>query len=160
MKESKHILITVVLLLTFACTNNDDDQLKATLVFGHFYGECVGEGCVEIFRLNDQLLFEDVRDQYPAYTTPYEGDFSLSQSQYFQGVNDLWDIVPERLYDESDTIIGQPDAGDWGGIYLAVTKGTVDRYWLIDQKKSNVPDYLHELIDSVNAKIAFINQNQ
>lgn len=160
MKKLKHILPAAVLLLTIACTSNDGDQQKASLVFGHFYGECMGEGCVEIFRLDNQLLFEDVRDQYPAYTNPYEGDFSLSRSRYYQRVSELWDIVPEKLYDESDTIIGQPDAGDWGGIYLAVSQGTVDRYWLIDQKKSNVPEYLHELIDSVNAKIAFINQNQ
>jgi len=61
------------------------------------------------------------------------------------------------LLDDHDTIIGQPDAGDWGGLYIEYNKDAVRRYWLLDQMKSNVPEYLYDFIDKVNEKIALIN---
>lgn len=47
---------TTLLLLTLLCIGCERDAEpkfsdNGYLIFGHFYGECLGEGCVEIFRL-------------------------------------------------------------------------------------------------------------
>jgi hypothetical protein len=58
-------LLTLVIL--FSCDNADDDIAlngNSFLVFGHFYGECFGEGCVETYKLTDVSLYEDVLDDY------------------------------------------------------------------------------------------------
>ncbi len=55
-------------------------------------------------------------------------------------------------------MIGQPDAGDWGGIYVEYKFNSVRKFWLIDQKKSNIPAYLHEFVDKTNKKIELINK--
>ena len=57
------------LCFILSCTDNDDENAfllgdQDYLVFGHFYGMCAGEGCVETFKLTDLELFEDTVDDY------------------------------------------------------------------------------------------------
>jgi len=40
------------------------------------------------------------------------------------------------LFFETAKVIGQPDAGDWGGLYVEIKcVGEPVQYWFIDQKK-------------------------
>lgn len=166
MKNRYSITPFIVYLFSFSaciCTGDEgreDPQPTLDfeyLVFGHFYGECVGESCVEIFLLNSDELTEDINDQYPDANSRYNGDFAISHADKFSLVKDLPDFIPSRLLEEIQNRIGQPDAGDWGGLYIEYRKDGITKYWLIDQMKSNVPDYLHEFIDKVNEKISYIN---
>ena len=152
-------LLTGFILLT-SC--NKEDEIKLSdgdyLVFGHFYGECMGEACVEIFKLEDSRLLEDSKDVYPGQSNFYEGDYYELSKENYEQVKDIIDFFPENLLNENDLVIGQPDAGDWGGLYIEYNYKGVRKFWLLDQMKSNVPNYLHEFIDEVNEKIDLINK--
>ncbi len=156
MKKIAHLSLALVLVANLACSKqklNKDDYL----VFGHFYGECAGEECVELFKLERDKLFEDTKDIYPNAQSIYKGNFSkeLPQSD-FEQVEMLFEAFPDQLWDEN-TIIGQPDAGDWGGFYVEYKKGDETAYWLIDQMQSNIPDYLHTFNTKIRTAIEVIN---
>ena len=154
-----NILIIVIPLVTNSCNSDDELLLQADqyLIFGHFYGECGGESCIEIFRLENYRLLEDDRDIYPSPSAFYEGKFRKLSNEKFELVKDLFQSFPSELLNENDKVIGQPDAGDWGGLYIEYKYNDEPNFWLLDQKKSNVPEYLHAFIDEVNEKIAIIN---
>ncbi|MFV0376550.1 MAG: hypothetical protein ACK5JD_04520 [Mangrovibacterium sp.] len=139
-----------------SCDKDENVKLSDAgyLVFGHFYGECVGERCVEIFRLEKDKLFEDTEDQYPYGAGFYAGNFVQLSAQKFDGAKDLVNYFPAELLNEPDNIIGLPDAGDWGGLYIEYNYNGIRKRWLLDQMKSNVPEKYHSFIDKVNEKIA------
>lgn len=57
------------------------------------------------------------------------------------------------LLNEPSIVIGQPDAGDWGGFYIEYNFDGVRKFWLLDQMKRNVPNGYHDFLDQVNKKI-------
>lgn len=132
-----------------------------SISFGHFYGECAGEGCVEIFKIDyiNQKLYEDVNDEYPDGNDYYNGLYTNTHvDEKFQLVKDLKDLFPHALLTETETVLGQPDAGDWGGIYVEYNSGSVHRFWLLDQMESNMPQQYNEFVDKINERIEIINQ--
>ena len=62
-----------------------------------------------------------------------------------------------HVLDEESIVIGMPDYADGGGLYIEYHYFGEHKFWLIDQMKTNVPDYLHGFIDIVNEKISIIN---
>ena len=161
MKTIKFLFALLVCTALFAsCKKSDDDVLKTEdyLIFGHFYGECVGENCVEIFKLEDDKLFEDSNDTYPGSSDYYNANFTQLSSDLFDLANGLEDVFPMGLLDEEEVVLGIPDAGDWGGLYIEYNKNGVRDFWLLDQMKSNVPEAYHDFIDAVNEKIQAVNQ--
>lgn len=149
------VLVCVLTGLVSACKNDQFIQLKNAdyLVFGHFYGECIGEQCIEIFRLEKDQLLEDRRDRYPRADEFYVGDFVQLTPQQFAATKDLINYFPQNLLSEKTNVIGQPDAGDWGGLYIEYSYDGVRKYWLLDKMKTNVPAKYHAFIDKVNEKI-------
>ncbi|QJX45931.1 hypothetical protein HMJ29_02845 [Hymenobacter taeanensis] len=125
------------------------------LVFGQFYGECSGERCIDIYKLDTrhQELLEDTKDAYPTTTAPYEGAFVPLATSFYRRAEDLGQYVPAQLLREPNGPIGQPDAGDWGGYYLEVNKKGKRSFWLLDTQKRNLPAYLHPLADTLRARI-------
>lgn len=121
--------------------------------FGHFYSECEGEYCVEIFKLENGKLFEDTTDVYPSRTTSYIGEYvQLSEQKYFD-TKDLFNDFPQELLDEKSIVIGKPDISDLGGIYIEYNCNGKSQFWLIDQVDQNVPTKYHVFIDKINEKI-------
>ncbi|GGG31426.1 hypothetical protein [Hymenobacter glacieicola] len=137
-----------------ACTK--DEVAPDTLVFGQFYGECAGERCIEIYQLTPRArtLAEDTQDKYPSFTSPYQGQFVARSATDYAKVSDLPDLIPAKLLAESAHVIGQPDAGDWGGYYVELNDHGTRRFWLIDTQKQNIPAYLHPLVDTLQSRIA------
>jgi len=156
MKKLIFTLITVGIL--FSCNNDDDGDITINeqnfLVFGHFYGECGGEDCIETFKLTDEKLFEDTIDDYSGQNLEFE---ELENGIFLQ-VNDLPDFFPNQLLNESETVFGCPDCADGGGIFIQYSENGNVKSWRIDQVKSNVSSYLHDFIDEVNEKIGIINE--
>jgi len=159
MNRVKVILFLVVVVLAASCQKDIELSDSDYLVFGHFYGECMGEGCVEIFRLENGRLLEDSNDIYPNSSDFYVGDYSKLPAEKFEAVKDLISFLPVELLDMNEKVIGQPDAGDWGGLYIEYNGNGVHKFWLLDKMKSNVPSSLHGFIDKVNEKIEIINKN-
>lgn len=123
------------------------------LVFGRFYGECAGEECIELFKLENGKLYEDTKDDYPSSGQYYMGNFLELPSSKYEWVHLLEQEFPAELWKESSHVIGQPDAGDWGGLYIEYYKNGRHGFWLLDQMKDHVPSSYHPFIDVVNAKV-------
>lgn len=157
MKYSKLFLsiISVITLLS-ACTkshHHDDESEFTRFVFGHFYGFCGGETCVEIFKLEGGALYEDTLDIYPKRDDFYTGSFVKLSDEAYQKTKDLPDYFPDKLWSETKKVLGQPDAGDWGGLYIEVLHGPHKEFWILDQHKANMDSVYHLFIDKVNEKI-------
>tara|TARA_B100000780_G_scaffold252290_1_gene199328 strand:+ start:133 stop:600 length:468 start_codon:yes stop_codon:yes gene_type:complete len=155
MKKLLLILAAVVLLI--ACTKSDNNMTineQNFLVFGHFYGFCDGESCVETFKLTDEKLFEDTIDDYMGQNL----EFEELESGLFLQVNDLPDFFPNQLLNESETVFGCPDCADGGGLFVQYSKNGNTKSWRIDQDYNNIPSYLHEFVYKVNEKIGIINK--
>ena len=156
------VLVAIVSLT--ACCDKDDNPSGNNhefLVFGHFYGECGGEGCVEIYTIEDGKLYEDTRDQYPGTTQIYMGEWVELPASKYALVKDLVDDVPAALLNETERVIGQPDAGDWGGIYVQVeiaSQSLAEGFWLLDKNENNMNAVYNEFVDKIEAKIQLINQ--
>ncbi|NNC35133.1 MAG: hypothetical protein HKO09_09665 [Croceitalea sp.] len=148
--------LTFIALL-LAC-NSDDNAININaqnfLIFGYFYGECGGEGCVETFKLTNSALFEDTVDDYSGQNF----EFVALSNDLFEQVKNLPQFFPTRLLNENETIIGCPDCADGGGLFILYSQNGNEQSWRIDQVKSNGPEYLHGFMDKVNEKIALINE--
>lgn len=154
MKKVFLLLITLGILIS--CNKDDDNTVikePELLIFGHFYGECFGEACVETYKLTESKLFEDTIDDYSGQNLMY---VELENEKYEQ-VKDLFDFFPNQLLDESENVFGCPDCADGGGIFIQYLDNGSLKSWRIDQNKDNIPSYLHSFIDKVNEKIVLIN---
>lgn len=149
-----------LLLFTFSC--NKDREMPEVheeyLIFGHYYGYCGGAGCIEIFKIRDGELYEDIEDNYPNHTNSYEGTFEKLSNEKYQLVADLPEFFPQQLVERTDTIYGIPDAYDQGGLYIEWKTENILRFWLIDQNTSNIPAFLHEFHEEVNEAIGRITE--
>tara|TARA_R110002049_G_scaffold37208_1_gene117452 strand:+ start:20682 stop:21146 length:465 start_codon:yes stop_codon:yes gene_type:complete len=152
----KPILILLLSILTYSCNSDDDASLNEDdyLIFGHFYGFCVGENCIETFKLTHDKLYEDSQDNYSHETFSFE----VLGNDKFEQAKDLIDYFPTKLLSEKETTIGCPDCADGGGIYIEYSKDGIVKSWRIDQMKNNIPNYLHDFMDKVNEKISLINK--
>ncbi len=152
----KIILTALILVSLLSCSSDDGIELndKNFLIFGHFYGECGGENCVETFKLTGSTLFEDTNDNYVGI----DFNFIKLDDSKFEVVKDLVDFFPNQLLTTNETTFGCPDCGDGGGLFIQYSKNGTIKKWTIDQTKSNVPSYLHDFIDKVNDKIRLINE--
>ena len=137
--------------------SNDEQTIKINdkkfLVFGFFSGECLGERCVETFKLTDKKLFEDTVDDYNYQNFEF---VELGNNQ-FEQVKNLIDFFPNQLLNQSETVFGCPDCADGGGIFIQYSENGNVKSWRIDTNKNNVPSYLHNFIDKVNEKIVLLN---
>ena len=160
------IIISIITIMLSGTACEKDCGCAGTgefeyMIFGHFYGECGGEGCVEMYKIDGENLYEDSTDVYPNYLTAYAGEYSVLPNEKYQQVKDLLLEFPEELYAEQDTVIGMPDAGDWGGIYVEIKMKndvSLSGFWLLDQMESNMPQVYNDFVDKINEKIAIINQ--
>lgn len=137
--------LLLILLLTWSCKKEEDAGMLIDddyFSFGKFYGECIGDGCIAIYKIEDHKLYEDTLDQYPGNLNPYEGDYVALHDSLYQMVANLPATFPAALLDETSTVLGMPDAGDWGGYYVAVKHNNQIRFWLIDTMEDNLPAYL------------------
>ncbi len=151
MKKHKIQALIIFLFFTVICAGCRKEKIskKDVVVFGTFYGECAGEQCIEIFKLENEKLYEDSIDKYPNSSAAYNGNFNgLSNSKY-NLVKDIVSKIPDSLYLETEHVIGQPDAGDWGGIYFEINKNDKQYYWLIDTQTRNLPKYLHSFSEEI-----------
>ena len=154
----KKILLLIFIIGTFISCKKDNSKIviddKNFLIFGHFYGECFGEGCIETYKLTDKKLFEDTIDDYSGRNLNF---IELSNNK-FEEVKDLIEFFPNELLKSDKSIFGCPDCADGGGLFIQYSENGKLKTWRIDQDKKNVPSYLHGFIDKVNDKIRIINK--
>ncbi len=126
-------------------------------VFGHFYGECQGEQCIEIFKVTPDKLQEDSKDHYPNRTDFYIGEYKDLSTLKYQKAKDLVTLLPDSLLLKPNQEFGCADCADGGGLYIEYKKGDLHNFWIIDQNKNQIPKFLHSFTDSVNSVIEKIS---
>ncbi len=151
------IYLLIIFFISTSCNKTEEVDVNKFdyLIFGHFYGECEGESCIETYMLTDTKLFEDKRDNY--FLDNAQLDFVQLDQDKYESVKDLPEYLPTALLVEGEEVFGCPDCGDWGGLFVQYSKDNVVKSWRIDQMKDNVPQSLHQFIDKINEKIALIN---
>jgi len=158
MKQSHRIFnVSIFLIFLLGCDKKNASSVQVPtdnyVAFGQYYGECEGEECKEMYRIGNDALFEDSLDKYPKFNLPFDGVYGIRSNEKYLIVKNFESKIPDQLFSEVNHVIGQPDAGDWGGLYIEVCKNGVRNFWYIDKKKSNVPDYLHSLVDEISANV-------
>lgn len=150
----KLFLPVITLIFLSSCSKIESEVANPDyLVFGHFFGECGGEQCIETFKLTSTQLLEDTNDNYLGT----EFDWTELDADKHALVVDLLDAFPASLADEADQTFGCPDCGDWGGNYVEYSaNGKVGR-WVLDMIKDDIPAYTHDFVDLLNEKILEIN---
>ena len=162
--RNKLLVLGLAGLLGLASCRKQDEGIVLGkgeyLMFGHFFGECGGERCIEIFKLENGRLLEDSEDQYPSQTDFYVGTYHQLDHTLYMQVKDLTDAFPAQLLNEAGHVIGQPDAGDWGGFYVEYNVNGTRKFWLIDQITEKHPThaYLAPFVQKIKEKITVINQ--
>ena len=117
-------------------------------IFGKYYGECDGPGCVIIYKMENEKLYEDTLDVVP-YLGFLAGRFVVLPDSDYLIAKELIQKVPTFLFSENKHIYGCPDGGDWGGMYLEIKYGSDHRSWLIDLMNENLSEDLISFKDEV-----------
>ncbi|MCB0449254.1 hypothetical protein [Mariniflexile maritimum] len=153
----KYILgFLLVCISLLSCTTNDTGETSKIdyLIFGRFYGMCIGKSCVTNYKLTNSTLFADTNNDY-SHTA---FNFVALDADKFGQVNDLMDFFPSKLLNEKETVLGCPDCYDQGGVFIQISKNGVVKSWRIDTNKNDVPAYLHSFMDKVNEKMALLSK--
>ena len=151
-------LSALVFVSMIACKKDEEPRQYAGdyLIFGSFYGECLGENCVKTFKLEDNYLLEDTRASLGRLNN-FETGYRVLDQADFDRASVLLDVFPNQLLSEPDTTFGCPDCRDQGGLYIEYYRGDRHGTWYIDQDKEEVPTYLHEFMDQVNEVIQLVS---
>lgn len=155
--KNRFLITFSILFLLFSvnCSKSDEGSgIDSYLIFGHSYGECKGDLCIEIFKLTKSQIFEDVADNFFKGNIKYE----LLSDEKFKIASDLFEFYPKDLLTETSRTFGCPDCMDQGAIILQFYDGkhALQRF-VIDQDKKAIPTYLHSYIDRINEKIRLLN---
>lgn len=156
MNKTTSFILGLFFIGISSCSSEEEISLDSNsyLIFGHFYGECSGEGWVQYFKLTDIQLFKDTNKNN--YTGKGFNFLPIEYKKYLE-VKDLIDFFPEKLLESNKAKFGCPDCYDQGGLFIQYSRAGKIRTWHIDQAKEDVPEYLYEFMDKVNEKINLIN---
>ncbi|MEO1627795.1 MAG: hypothetical protein AAFV25_21785 [Bacteroidota bacterium] len=133
----KSILCTALLatgLLLLGCNKSEENNIGPLsegdhLIFGTFYGECIGN-CTTVFKLTSTQLFADDLDQGLPEDLPFQSD-PLEDAKY-QSAKMLLDDFPGDLLGSDKRVYGCPDCGDQGGFYFQLKRGEQVDIWRVD----------------------------
>lgn len=163
-KKSKLIASLAIASFVFfaSCKKENTEPEKAPvesyLIFGEYYGFCVpmpGASCIAMFKWSGDSLIRDLNPSYPSSKKIYVGFSPAKRLSCGDSlVRELIAAIPIELLSEKDTVIGEPDATDGGGLYIELKDESGQRrFYLIDNFKQNIPPYLHPFVDKVHKTI-------
>lgn len=151
----KIIGIGIVVLSVVACKKSAEKlESNDYVMFGHYYGFCMGEQCVETYMLRDSKLYEN---QEAVYGGAEGAEYVQLSSALYDEVYDLESAIPSELTELPDSTFGIPDSHDQGGVMLKIKKGDVIQRWSIDNDLDAIPAYLHAIVNLIHEKITLIN---
>lgn len=146
-------------IFSITSCHKDKDILASEndhLIFGRFYGLCQGESCIETFQIKNNTLYEDTKDQYRSFK---DFNFVVLSNEKYDLVKNIGDFFPSDLWNETDEkVFGCPDCYDQGGYIIQQRRDSVTKSWTLDSNPKDVPEYLHNFMSQINAKIILINQ--
>ncbi len=155
---NKLLLLFSILAVSLTACKKDRLKLSETnyLVFGEYYSFCQGE-CVVLYRIDSNRVLKAQKPPLPyAFKPFYAGTYTLLPQQKFAITQDLIKDFPMDLLTEPSRIIGEPDAGDWGGFYVEYNFNGVRKSWLIDKMRSNLPTKYLNFADKMDEKLKLL----
>jgi len=73
-------------------------QARTTFIFGHFYGECMGgANAWKFFRLEQDKLFEDTKDDIQKSNIFYSGNFVSFRNKKFNNTKKFKRLLSNSL---------------------------------------------------------------
>jgi hypothetical protein len=148
LKYSLAYCIFALCILGFSDCRKDEHLKREYLVFGTFFGFCAGPHCVDIYKIEDGKLLEDTTDLYPMQKNSKSRVYIQRTQGKFELAKKLLSDFPSRLLSEPAQI-GNPDDHDQGGILIGIFKDGHEQFWMIDNDKTRVPDYLQPYLEEV-----------
>ncbi len=151
----RSLWLMIVVLPIYSCEKVETIETD-TFIFGHFNGFCLGESCIETYKIEDETLYEDTMDKYKG-TDGF--DFVALPQEKYEEVMNLNKFIPSQLWSESDkAVFGCPDCYDQGGILIQMVKSNTIKSWFFDKDISSNPAYIQDFLEDVNDKIMIINK--
>lgn len=150
--------ISAVLGILIACDKDEIEDLDKAdyLLFGDYYGFCMGDGCVDIYKLSQDKLYEDSNDNYPSQNSNYDGNYTELTNAQYNEVSSLLNNFPSELWLSESQTFGSPDSYDQGGIYIELKNNGETKKWNIDTDVSEQPAYLTAFIEEIIAAITYL----
>ena len=143
----KYCLLIVCALSIFSCGTEEEKGLCDSpegdqLIFGTYYGECIGN-CTFLFKIENCEVFEDDMEWFYGEDLKFKPD-ALTNDEYLIAEEAL-NKFPNDLWNEQvDSVFGIPDAYDQGGIFIQkITNGEL-KSWNLDTNEEVLPTYLAE----------------
>lgn len=146
---------TFFILALLVLNSCDKSEKTDYLIFGKFYGFCVGDDCVKMFKVTENNLYQENSPDYPS-DEKYKGNFSSKVNDKLSIAKPLLSMIPAKLKDE-ETTIGCPDCADQGGVFVEFTAEGKTYFFRIDNFRNDVPVYLHEFLDEIDAVLKELN---
>ncbi|MBK8830015.1 MAG: hypothetical protein IPN60_04000 [Saprospiraceae bacterium] len=158
-KQFSPLLIGLGLLLFVSCQDTlSVDPQEDFIVFGQFNGYCLGDACFIFYALTEDVLLESNVDKYSGSGFyPYDDYAPLSQDK-FNIAEDLGAFVPQELWLETTSHIGQADVSDVGALYFEMKNGSDHRYWVFERGDFDMPVVYKTFMSKIQEKITLINQ--
>ncbi len=128
----------------------DDDYL----IFGTFYGECLGN-CTHLFKLEDGRLYADEVNIGIPEEIEFE-EYPMSEEDY-ELAEELWD-VPDDITQSDQTIWGCPDCADQGGVYLEIFSTEGRSKYRIDTRNDDLTEDIIAYKDRVLQIVAELEE--
>lgn len=137
-------IIGICILAFISCKKANPVEPKETqyLIFGEFYGECLGNKCKTYFKVNNFALYTDTLHQYPSQDKPLDFAFIRMDDTKYKQVNDILNELPPQLLNEITHVFGNPDSHDQGGVYIETMVNGEKKFWILDNDDKELPEYL------------------
>lgn len=148
-QKMKRILFFFLAVFVFSSCNK---SIKSDyLIFGEFYGFCVGDDCVKMYKVTSKNLYKATSPEYPG-NEKYNGKFNTKINDELSVAKPLLNMIPEDLKDE-EIFIGCPDCADQGGVFVEYSLDGEIYFFRIDNFRDNVPEYLHDFLDEIDSVV-------
>ena len=159
----KNLFLLFAVSLLFSCSNENSNQNDPTpvlngndyLIFGHYYGFCGGEKCIETYKLTATTLAEDSLDIYPSINNNATNYIQMSNDKFILS-QVLFAFFPTNLLLDTNMIFGVPDAYDQGGIHVQYSVNGVFKEYYFDNDLQNVPVQYHAFLNKIKEKIILL----
>lgn len=160
-------VLFVILIAIIACKKNDSPKYTTSdidyILFGTFAGECGGEQCIEIYKMQASKLFEDTTDTYPGAISNPTRTYNLLEDSVYQKVKYLKDSIRSEILNDTSKVFGCPDCHDQGGVYIKIyLKNGQAKEFKIDRvafpiTTSAMPNYASTLSYQIEQAVFKIN---
>ena len=148
-------IISLLLLSTLAGCNSDDsnNHVKGTLIFGWFASSNCSGDCSQIFKIDGTNVYQNINHDYP--DTPFfEGEFELMTDVNYQDYKVLLNQLPNEIHAEPNGYLDCTDCtNENGGFYLEFEDDNgIRKSWRF--RNAVFPEYMESYRSLLLEKIA------